>query len=248
MEIPSLVQQHTVRLDEVDCTAHMHLHTLSNWMQELANQHAMELGVGMNKLHKEQITWVLSGARYRIHRLPKWGEQVRFETAPRGLYRFFVLRDFRVYDAQGGLLVEAMTSWLLLNMQTKSIVRDYQFPFAVEPDAKNLALMPERLNAEQTDWTLHRKRKIHWTDLDPNQHTNNAKYVEMVLNSIPVDLFQKHSLEELTMTYLSESVIGDVLELYTSPLRNEELSVQASQRNNPVFLAKVKLKANLNAV
>jgi len=59
-------------------------------------------------------------------------------------------------------------------------------------------------------------KKIRYTDLDINQHVNNTKYIELVLDSFSPEYHKSHNLQSLTISFNSESFYDDELEIRSS--------------------------------
>src|SRR5690606_14573495 len=92
-------------------------------MQEIAWEHANELGFGYEQLKARNQFWVLSRLKVRINRRPCWTEGVKLETWSRGTDGFFGYRDYNFIDKTGKPIVQATSSWLILDSETKRIVR-----------------------------------------------------------------------------------------------------------------------------
>ena len=92
-------------------------------MQDIAWEHADLLGFGYNALKKHKQFWVLSRLLVKIERRPEWGEDFTLETWSRGTDGFFGYRDFSFVDNQGHPIVKGTSSWLVLDLKSKRIVR-----------------------------------------------------------------------------------------------------------------------------
>lgn len=92
-------------------------------MQDIAWEHADILGFGYNHLKEEQQFWVLSRLLVKISRRPNWGEDFTLETWSRGTDGFFAYRDYRFIDNEGNILIQGTSSWLVLDLKSKHIVR-----------------------------------------------------------------------------------------------------------------------------
>ena len=101
------------------------LTTIANFFQEMAYQHADQLGFGYRDLKEAQIYWVLSRMKIRMNNYPVWDDQIRVETWHNGMERLFGIRDFKVVDAAGNILGIATSAWLILDAQTRRPVRNY---------------------------------------------------------------------------------------------------------------------------
>ena len=92
--------------------------------QEAAGLHAVYLGFGYDDLIKTNTAWILSRVNVKFIDTPLWRDDVTLTTWHKGLNRLFFLRDFVMTDKDGRERVKATTSWLVLNLETRSMVRD----------------------------------------------------------------------------------------------------------------------------
>src|SRR5690554_3123564 len=96
-------------------------------MQDIAWEHSNVLGFGYNNLKESNQYWVLSRLKVNISRRPKWSEQFDLETWSRGTDGFYGYRDYNFIDKSGNVIIQATSSWLVLDANTKRIVRLTKF-------------------------------------------------------------------------------------------------------------------------
>lgn len=198
---------HIIRSYDVDpgCTAR--LPVFCRFMQEAAYFHAEHLGVGHSQLSLENMTWVLSRMRIEAHRLPKWGETITLRTWPSGRDRLFYYRDFEITDDGGEPILQASTAWFVIDtIKRERIIPDWwktaEYPFGPAVfDSKLVRLKACGCEAGE-------KQTVNYGDLDQNGHVNNVRYIEWVLNSLPLEFHQAYRLQSLEVNYLAEAVYG----------------------------------------
>ncbi|KAI3803273.1 hypothetical protein L1987_31423 [Smallanthus sonchifolius] len=54
-----------------------------------------------------------------------------------------------------------------------------------------------------------------WSDLDINQHVNNAKYIGWILESVPYSIVENYELASMTLEYRRECTKENVLQSHT---------------------------------
>ncbi|HSF55719.1 MAG TPA: acyl-ACP thioesterase domain-containing protein, partial [Algoriphagus sp.] len=155
-------------------------------------------------------------------------------TGGRGADKLFAFREFLIWDQNGRVLVRAMSSWLLLNSETKRIQRPEHllpsslFDPTVKPDWQpgKISLSGDLLGSEQI--------KVRLSDLDLNNHVNNTSYIRWVEN-----LLFDHGVrpKELLINYLAECVQGDVVVLRLFKKESGYL-VEGKVGEKQVFLSK----------
>ncbi len=178
--------------------------------QEAANLHASILGFGYDSLMETRTAWVLSRMHIRFVCHPRWRDEVELLTWHKGLERLFYLRDFLMTDGKGNVLVEATTSWLVLNIDTRRIVRDAgvcedgvcRDSAIAEPCGK--VQMPE--DCRKMHVCVHR---VSYSDVDMNGHTNNAMYLVWSMDALDYGLTSVRPLKELKINFNHETKPGD---------------------------------------
>jgi acyl-ACP thioesterase len=122
----------------------------------------------------------------------------------------FVVREFEV-SSNGKVIGAATTSWLLLDMETRRPLKrgvaeleanfrtDYRLPF----DAPKIELSQELVELT--------KFQVRNSDLDMNEHVNNTRYAQWVLDSIPLDWHHRFQLHEYEVNFLAETRANDVI-------------------------------------
>ncbi len=179
-------------------------------MQDIAWEHANILGFGFDKLKKEQQFWVLSRLLVKITRRPVWGENFTLETWSRGTDGFYGYRDFNFVDETGKNIVQATSSWLVINAETKRIVRLTDFNDFPTYEESVFGENADKVKSPQGDAEL-RFTPVLFNEIDINQHFNTGRYIERVIDSYPFEFHDKFDLIEFEINFLKEGLPTDRL-------------------------------------
>ena len=186
---------------------------LMQLFQEAAGNHAQHLGAGYATLVEEKLFWALSRIRVEIDQLPKWGDDIYVETWPSSLVGPFFRRDFRFFNQQNEVICRGVSGWLLVNAETMRPQRadrlTIELPF--NKDKFALEAFPERLNGV-ADTPVFSK-KILYNEIDVNNHVNNTRYLDWVMDCFDSEFHQSHQLKSFTLEFLGEMHWGDEVEL-----------------------------------
>ena len=203
-----------LRTFDVDLTNHVKISSIFNFMQESAANSADSLGFGYDQLIDEQLFWVLSRAKIECISLPSLGDEIRIETWPCGLDKIFALRDFLIYDGDNTLVAKATTSWLMIDGKTKRPVRnDILAQRLPRIEATNVFDEPCGKIETVADPEFIHEMKVSYTDIDINQHLNNVRYIEYILNCFPTEMYKNKSIKGLQVNFLNESRYNDQIRL-----------------------------------
>lgn len=204
-----LTKRYQVRSYEVDRQGKANVLTLLNFLQDAALEHSHVLGLSVQDLFRQGLTWVLSHYHLVILRYPGWKERVTVRTWPSERQEFFGLRDFEMTDAKGRRLLAATTSFVALNLRSKQPVSlaNLEIDFApVEKTAIPHTFAPLPV-PQQTD--LEITFQVRRSDLDINRHVNHTVYMTLALETVPPEIFQKKRPVEIEVVFKSEALYGD---------------------------------------
>jgi acyl-ACP thioesterase len=209
---------------ELNMRQEARLTTMANYFQEVAYQHANELGLGYRHLKSRKHTWILSRMKICMKRYPVWDEHIEVETWPSGVAGLFALRDFRVRNRDGEVLGEATTCWLIVDLDSHRPIRpreelmrftNLEFGEPVFGDALDKIGLPEGMQ----ELHVHRVR---YSDVDIVGHSNNVKYMEWCLDaavkhgSLQGDRMHRQ-VAEFEINYMKETTMGDEVRIQEAP-------------------------------
>lgn len=178
-------EQITVSSFDVGASGRLEAAALMRHFQEVAAHHADELGVGFSDLMKEKVFWALTHLQIEAERWPGMEEQITVETWPRGTQKLYTTRDFLVSDGSGKVIIRATSAWIMVDYLRKRPVRPAERLANIDftPEKEAISSFPEPFVCEG-DQQSEAERKVAYSDLDINQHVNNTRYVEWIMDAI----------------------------------------------------------------
>ena len=209
-------EKFTVRSYEMDVQGVASVPAICNYLQEVAGNHATELGVAVDHLFRKNMTWVLSRLHVKVFRFPFWREEIKIETWPSGRQNKFAIRDFLIFDQKHNILVKASSSWMIINLNTQKPIAMPEFMDAIRlPDRKRAIDDSFPKMSIPKNPNLERSFDVRLSDLDINQHVNNVKYIEWALESVPLDVWKEKILSELEISFRAETMYGEKITIKT---------------------------------
>ncbi|MBQ8500458.1 MAG: hypothetical protein IJV84_08090 [Bacteroidales bacterium] len=209
-------QKFTIPCYDTDASWRLKPSSFMDLAQEAAGQHAVYLGFGYDDLIATNTAWILSRVHVEFVDAPKWRENITLRTWHKGLNRLFFLRDFILTDDEGRERVKATTSWLVLNLETRRLVRDPKLmeegtvclDNVIETPADKV-VMPK--DAEPQYVMDHH---VAYSDVDMNGHTNNAMYMQWAMDAVDYDIASTRPVKWFTINFNHETKPGDIVALY----------------------------------
>lgn len=195
-----------------------------NYAQEAAGNHAVYLGFGYDDLIKNNTAWILSRVHVQFIDTPKWREDVTLTTWHKGLNRLFYLRDFILTDEDGRERIKATTSWLVLNLETRKLVRDPQLMEEGTVNHENVIEAPadKVVMPKDVEPKFVMKHLVSYSDVDMNGHTNNAMYMQWAMDALDYETASANVLKSLTINFNHETKPGDEVSIYRASVQKED--------------------------
>ncbi|MDR0827594.1 MAG: hypothetical protein LBN33_06935 [Desulfovibrio sp.] len=217
--MPTHTERCTVRPHETGWDKKLRVQCLCNYLEDAAHVHAEKLGVGLDRLYREDMSWALAKMRVNIIRRPAAGETLRVVTWPVGLEHAFFRRDFAIYAQGRELITSAVTQWVIINLSSRRLAHFPAYIAALAPRNPRLPRtkgdirIPVPGEAARTGPSF----PVRLADIDRNRHVNNGRFVDFVMESatctglfgeeLPLDA----SLRQLELVFRSEGRIGDLI-------------------------------------
>jgi acyl-ACP thioesterase len=204
------------------------LYSLLNLLQDIAWLHATHLGHGYENVLEKKMSWVLTRQKVVMTTWPKWGETLEIRTWLRPMQPPFVVREFEILQ-NDQVIGSASTSWLMIDIETRRPLKrgvseldeyfrtDYRLPF----DAPKIVLHEGQQNLATF--------QVRNSDLDLNEHVNNTRYAQWILDSIPMEWHRAYLLHEYEVNFIAETRSGDHITIQKSDEGTEVEKAEASR-------------------
>jgi len=188
--------------------------SLLRYFQEAAHKHANSLEVGFQDLQEQNLFWVLSAISLEIDDLPGFDELITVNTWPRGINKFYCLRDFLIYHNKK-IVAKATSLWLLIDIKSKRIIRPERIIEGVDFFSEKRVFQEDFVPIEPIiEKKLIEERRTRYSDLDINRHVNNVRYVEWIFDTV-YDLADNKRISNLIIQYLGEFVENEKALIYS---------------------------------
>jgi len=203
-----------VRAYESGVSNQVSLPAYCNYLQEVAGNHARELGLGIRELQDAGFTWMLSRLHLLVDAYAGWREEVRVRTWPSGFRgRLIATRDFDVRDGAGEPLLRGVSEWLYVDVSSLKIARLPPAFAALSPEGTPRVAVPEPVakvpDFGAAEWSV--TVTVRHSDHDFNNHVNNAHYVEWALECLPESWANGRRVGELDISYRAAARWGDTI-------------------------------------
>ena len=126
--------------------------------------------------------------------------------------RVLSTRNFTLTDAAGREFGRAVTQWAMIDLQSRSAI-DLSWVGDAHADAiVDVAPptdKPRKIRAVSPTATA--EHRVVYSDIDFNRHVNTMRYIEMMLDMLPVDMLTQEAPVRLDIHFLKECRFGQTL-------------------------------------
>ena len=214
-------------------------HAAFNLLQDVATNHATQLGIGLNDLEKRSLYWLIVRIKMVFEQRPMIGDEVVLRTWPEkpGKLRcnrsFLLLRD-------GEILLRVHTEWAVFNAAAGRVepcanIFPPQLPYDLPAAcADPYARIPESFG----DVEPFAEYTVTSSDIDLLGHMNNAAYPRALFGCFSVAERKATDLKCVDLVFRSPCYEGDRL-VFRKREHEGGLDVCASRGKDTVFLARL---------
>jgi medium-chain acyl-[acyl-carrier-protein] hydrolase len=199
---------------DTDISARLRLGAMVNLLIQSAIGSADKLGFGFGDLSQLHLFWVLRNLTVESYRPVRWSEELVVETWPKNIDGILYLRDFVVRDRMGEVVARATSGWLAVDRTTKRPKRfnSEQLEYFTHLKEKHsLSYSPERLGEVSGNDEFFVKPTFF--DIDLNRHVTSTRYIDWMVDTLPIDLLLGSHPVKLSINYLKETMLGDSIRL-----------------------------------
>lgn len=235
-------QSRTIACYEADAAKNLKPFAFLNFVQELANLDALNLGFGYDQLIEKESIWVLSRIKAVCVRPPIWRERVVIDTWHKGSDGIFSFRDFLILTAdEKEVLVRATSSWLIIHTKTRRIQRPQHFfgPAAVQQQPLRHALEKpcEKIPVPSHELVFAETREVRYSDTDMNAHMNSAKYMEWAMDCLHKKQPVPQTTTSFQINFNAEARFAQSVDLFTAAVEPQSRYVEGKRNGDSIFQA-----------
>ncbi len=184
---------------------------LQRYMQQIAREDCDNMGWTYNNMREINMVFVMTKLGIKVNKPVFAYDELMVRTYNNKIKGIVFTREFEFYRF-GEEVIHATTEWVIVNYDTRRIVRPSFFPYEIpemniDCDTINL---PRAI--EISDLSPAGERRVRLSDLDENDHLNNCIYSDIAMDILPYDRKQDY-VKEIKIIFRHEAKLGDCLNL-----------------------------------
>lgn len=197
----------------LDFSGHWRMADMFSELADLATEHAQSLNV-WNPSMAGSYGWVVSKYHFRILKPLTQQDEIHISTWPSTGTRVVFPRYYQVKNGHDEICIEGVGLWTLLDLKNRRITMPSRvgitFP---EQLAAPLDISVEASFSDDEGYTFMEERQVRYSDIDVNQHLNNARYIEWTCDLIDCHRFKEGYIADLSIYFKKETAPGQILTL-----------------------------------
>jgi acyl-ACP thioesterase len=221
-----------IRAFDVDSNDRLKVNAILDYFQDAASNDAERLNFGYSNFIPMGLTWILSWAKFEFIHYPKFMDEVKIQSWGKKQYKLYSIRDYLMVDSKDDIICRGTSAWLLLDSKSlRPKVLPQLFPEIKMHDSKEaLVDLPRKIIPASQKEVIY-KTKIRYSDIDLNQHANNAAYIRLMLDCYDKDFHKDYSIKSLIVSFNAESKYGDEIQLSKGIENSDSLQHYVEAKN-----------------
>ncbi|MCR4821976.1 MAG: acyl-[acyl-carrier-protein] thioesterase [Treponema sp.] len=206
--------EHKVQFSQSAANKKISFYEILKVTSDMAVEDYAQRNMDRDTLTANGYACLVSRVAFRFHRMPKENENYVFTTYEEKAEALQLVRAYEFTSPDGQPLITGLSSWLLVDPEAHRIIPTKKFTLRppIESQKEHDCLKYGKIQIPE-DLEKWDERIIKYSDIDGNNHVNNARYGAYVADSIPESL-RDMAFTDFRLNYAKEAKLGQKLEIF----------------------------------
>lgn len=210
-------KQFELRYFEMNRSGEASSTTILTLLEETAADHCYSINHSLYDLEEQYIGWVLLSGIMKMDRYPKYKERITIRTWLSGYSAIRGIRENIIYDGKGNIIGRAKGLWVFFDIKRRRPIQIFdsikeKWSFDQEESINyNITKKIEAIDSAN----FVKEFKVNQFDVDTNEHVNNIRYLQWMMESLPEEIIDNYYLHSIDGRFISEAQYGDTIISYT---------------------------------
>jgi len=212
--------------------------TILTLLEETAADHCYSINHSLYDLEKQNIGWVLVSGIVTMDRYPGYKEKIIIRTWLSDYSMIKGIRENIIYDEKRNIIGKAKGLWVFFNIKRRRPIQIFdtikeRWSYCIDESINH----DISKKIKPIDSAIHIKEfKVNRFDVDNNQHVNNIRYLQWLIESISEEITDNFHLHSIDGRFIAEAQYGDTILSFTERdiIDNSYIHTIKTQKNNKV--------------
>lgn len=198
-------KQYTINIYDVDANYNCKYSSLMNYLWDVVVSQSDALGETDHGLINN-CAWVLLKYDLNILEYPKFRDTITVETDIVGIKRLYGYRSFTIRNSEGTVILSGISTAILIDLAKRRPVKmspEQCKVYGIEKELEEPLPLDDFINFEEAHY--EKDYSIRYSDLDVYRHVNNVKYIEMAVDTLPIDLLNSYQISAMKVLFKKEA-------------------------------------------
>lgn len=229
---------------EITTTKCLSLPNLGAMILDAAGLAATSRGFGMNDMHAKGLAWVVSRMTMKINSLPKDYTNITIKTWINECGVVASDRQFVVLDDNEKLICSGSSLWSIIDLNTRCVVNLLETTDLSQYICNNpVAGIPEtrRVDFPKSAQAAEFIHTVVYSDLDMNCHVNSMKYLQWVLDCMPIEFHQTKKITCCDINFTKEALWGQKIKILHTETGENDTHIFCLKNEDDIVTTKIRL-------
>ena len=212
MEVAEYSDDVRIQSWDADFRRLMKASALLHYSEQVAADHARIFGMDDKFFDEHNVAMLLGRQALKFYRVPTRAEVLTARSSTERIKRGSIKRITSFYDNAGEKVAVVDSRWVIVDRTEGHILREA--PWEVQGYWNdNIEEEVPQLVHKVKDLISAGERKVHYSLTDINGHLNNAYYVDIACDALPIDELKKAPVTFASVKYNRQVLFGESMEI-----------------------------------
>ena len=190
---------------------------LLRYVEQVSADHARTFGMTDQFFKDHGVAFLVGKQALKFDRVPQRAEKLTLLTRAEASRRGSVKRITTVTDAEGKQVAMVDCRWIVVSLAEGRILREPGWTVDGFWNETVEGELPLQLHKCREGLTSAGERTVRYSQCDLNGHLNNAFYLDLVCDALPLDVVRKGPVTFASINYHREVPMGETVEVFYAP-------------------------------
>ena len=217
MELNHFTETFTVLNADGDFRRMLKPSALFRYVEQAAADHARAYGMDDAFFAARHTAFLVGKQALKFDRVPQRAEKLTLLTRAEASRRGSVKRITTVTDAEGKQVAMVDCRWIVVSLAENRILREPGWTVEGFWNETVEGELPLQLHKCREGLTSAGEWTVRYSQCDLNGHLNNAFYLDLVCDALPLDVVRKGPVTFASINYHREVPMGETVEVFYAP-------------------------------